>query len=138
MRVYIAGKLGTEEERESIEKVDLLCKELGLETFVPHRDVGKAQGMKDVERIFKGDINDGLNKCTLLIAILNGFHVGAGTAWEIGYAYARNIPCFGIKTDESAEEGFDYLSPILIKSVDICKSYLVLKKKLEKLIKSSG
>ena len=59
MKVYLAGKIRTHIEREFLEKLDKLCKSLGLETFLPHRDVGLATGIKDVQRIFKGDISDG-------------------------------------------------------------------------------
>jgi nucleoside 2-deoxyribosyltransferase len=134
MQVYIAGKLGTNEERQRLEEIDSLCVSLGLKTFVPHRDVGKAKGIKDVDLIFKGDITRGLDNCNLLIASLDGLHVGAGTAWEIGYAYSKGIPCLGIKTDETVEEGFEYLSPMLIKSVDIVTSMVELKHKIERLI----
>ncbi len=136
MKVYIAGKLGTDEEKEIVGKVEKLCKNLGLETFVPHRDVGIAGGIWDVKRVFKGDINDGLDSCDALIAVLDGLHVGAGTAWEIGYAYAQGMPCIGIKTDESVEEGFEYLSPIIIGSVDMATSFSELNGKLKELIEN--
>jgi len=58
-------------------------------------------------------------------------HVGAGTAWELGYAYARNIPIVGIKTDESVEEAFEYLSPILIGSMKIVASLGELEKEIK-------
>ncbi len=131
MKVYIAGKLGTDEEKELLEKVDKLCKELGFSTFLPHRDVGIVKGIKDVKRIFKGDIIDGFKDCKLIIAILDGLHVGAGTAWELGYAYANKIPAIGLKTDESVEDALDYLSAILIGSMEIVNSLEELKEKLK-------
>ena len=63
-----------------------------MKTFLPHRDVGIAKGIKDVERIFNGDIKIGLSDTDLVVAVLDGLHIGAGTAWELGYAYAKNIP----------------------------------------------
>jgi nucleoside 2-deoxyribosyltransferase len=110
IKVYIAGKLGTDDETEVLEKIDKICREEGLRTFLPHRDIGLCKGFEDVERIFRGDILEGFENCSLVIADLNGLHVGAGTAWELGYAYARGIPVIGIKTDEKAEEALDYLS----------------------------
>ena len=64
-RIYIAGKLCTDAERESLEKIDKICKKLGFETFLPHRDVGIAEGIKDAKRIFEGDILKGFKKCGL-------------------------------------------------------------------------
>ena len=34
-----------------------------------------------------------------VVALLDGTQVDDGTAWEIGYAYAKGIPVIGIRTD---------------------------------------
>jgi len=131
MKVYIAGKIGTSEEKETLEKVDSLCKERGFSTFLPHRDVGIVSGISDVKRVFNGDITQGFSDCDIVIAVLDGLHVGAGTAWELGYAYANGIPAIGLKTDESVENGLEYLSAILIGSMEIVSSLDALKDKLK-------
>lgn len=133
MKVYIAGKLSSPSEKYLLEEIDSLCKSLGLETFLPHRDVGicKNSSEKELERIFKGDIEQGFNSCDLVIADLNGLHVGAGTAWELGYAYANKIPTIGIKSDESKEEALEYLSAILLHSMPIVSSLEELKEKIK-------
>ena len=132
-KVYIAGKIWTKEEQESLMQIDKLCKKLGFETFLPHRDVGFAETIKDVPRIFKGDIIDGFKDCSLIIASLDGLHVGAGTAWELGYAYAKGIPRIGLKTDESAEDALEYLSSILIGSMKIVSSLKELEEELKRI-----
>ena len=134
MKVYIAGKIGTELELKFLEEIDLLCKSLNLKTFLPHKDLGICKGIKDVERIFKGDIELGFKNCKLVIANLNGLHVGAGTAWEIGYAYANKIPTIGIKTDEPIEDSLDSLSAILIHSIPIVSSLDELKEKIKEIL----
>ena len=134
MKVYLAGKLGTEGERKRLEDIDNICKSLGLETFLPHRDVGLAEGINDTEKIFKGDILEGFKDCGLVIASLDGLHVGAGTAWELGYAYAMKIPMIGLKTDEPLEDAFEYLSAILVGSMSIVSSFEELKSKITKII----
>ena|SRR3989338_3591168 len=134
MKVYIAGKIWTEMEKDLLLKIDSLCKQLGLETFLPHRDVGFAEGVKDAKKIFEGDIVNGFKDCRLVIASLDGLHVGAGTAWELGYAYAKGIPAIGIKTDESVEDGFEYLSSILIASMPIVSSFEELEKKIKEML----
>jgi nucleoside 2-deoxyribosyltransferase len=133
MKVYIAGKLCTEEEKESLEKVEKICKKLGFETFLPHRDVGICKGINDVKRVFEGDIIKGFKNCNLVVANLNGLHVGAGTAWELGYAYAKGIPIIGIKTDEKLEDSLEYLSAILISSMKIITSFKELENELKKI-----
>lgn len=131
MKVYIAGKLRSESEREQLEAIDKICKSLGFETFLPHRDVGLAEGINDVDRVFKGDIIDGFKDIDLVVALLDGLHVGAGTAWELGYAYAKGIPAIGLKTDEIVEDALEYLSAILVGSMSIVTSM----EEIEKLIK---
>lgn len=131
VKVYLAGRLWNEQERETLEKIDLLCKSLGFETFLPHRDVGFVKDTTDVKRIFQGDIIEGFKECNLIIASLNGLHVGAGTAWELGYAYANKIPAIGFKTDEPPEAALDYLSAILLASMPIVTSFEELEKKLK-------
>ncbi len=130
MKIYIAGKIGTEGELEMLEKVDELCKSLGFDTFLPHRDVGIAKGLDDVNRIFEGDIIEGFKDINLVVAVLDGLHVGAGTAWELGYAYAKGIPAIGLKTDEGASEALAYLSAILIGSMEIVDSLEKLRERL--------
>ncbi len=135
MKVYIAGKLCSDIERKFLEKIADLCEKLGFETFLPHRDVGLAENIKDVDKIFRGDILEGFKGVDMVVADLNGFHVGAGTAWELGYAYAKNIPAIGIKTDESVEDALESLSSILIGSMKITDSLEKLEERL-KLIKN--
>ncbi len=132
IKIYLAGKLRTEIERDFLEKIDFICKSRGFDTFLPHRDVGLAKRIKDVQRIFNGDIIGGFKDCKLVVALLDGLHVGAGTAWELGYAYAKGIPIIGIKTDEPVEEALEYLSAIVIASTKIVKSMDELKKELDK------
>ena len=133
MRIYIAGKLSEKSERERLEEIDKLCKELGFETFLPHREVGIAKSIADVNNIFEGDITNGLATCDAVVVSLEGLHIGSGTAWELGYAYANNMPLIGIKTDEPISEALDYLSPIVIASTRIVDSMDKLKHALKKL-----
>jgi nucleoside 2-deoxyribosyltransferase len=135
MRIYIAGKLSDKSERERVEKLDAVCKELGFDTFLPHRDVGLVKNISDAPRIFRGDITKGLATCDVVVVSLEGLHIGSGTAWELGYAYAHKMPIIGIKTDEPVEDALDYLSPIIIASTKIVTSIGALKKELRNLIK---
>ena len=130
MKVYIAGKIRSESKREFLEEIDAMCKSLGFDSFLPHRDVGIAKSVDDVQKIFEGDIIKGFRDVDIVVAALDGLHVGAGTAWEIGYAYAKGIPCIGIKTDERVKDAFEYLSAILIGSMQIVESLPELKERL--------
>ncbi len=134
MKVYIAGKLTDNTEREKLEEITRLCESVGFETFLPHRDIGLYEDVKDVKKIFEGDIIKGFANCGLVIALLDGLHVGAGTAWELGYAHAKKIPAIGIKTDEPVEDAIEYLSAILISSMKIVNSMKELEKELKRFL----
>ncbi|WP_411330909.1 nucleoside 2-deoxyribosyltransferase [Desulfovibrio desulfuricans] len=41
----------------------------------------------------------GIERSTCVVALLDGTQVDDGTAWEIGYAYAKGLPIYGIRTD---------------------------------------
>ena len=78
--------------------------------------------MEEVQSTFQKDIQEGMQHIHLIIACLDGLHVGAGTAWELGYAYAKGIPAVGLKTDEPIAHALEYLSAIIIGSMPMVTS----------------
>jgi nucleoside 2-deoxyribosyltransferase len=50
---------------------------------------------------------EAIESCDLLVAHLDGQEVDSGTAAEVGYAAARGLTCFGLRTDlrQSGEPG---------------------------------
>ncbi len=50
---------------------------------------------------------EAIDSCELLAAVLDGQEVDSGTASEVGYASAKGLTCFGLRTDlrESGEQG---------------------------------
>lgn len=104
LRIFIAGPLFSQAEREFNLKVEEHLRKHGYETFLPQRDVGKLdellakEGREAYRTIFKRDL-EGLEKADVVVAILDGPDVDSGTAFEIGYAFARGKPVVGLKTD---------------------------------------
>ena len=133
MKVYLAGPLCTEKQREYMEEIDSLCKELNLKTFLPHRDCGLWKDISDTKRIAEGDLK-GFEDCDILIANLNGFGISSGTAWEMGYAQAKGIKVIGLKTDKNIKESVEDLSAIVVGSTKIVNSFDKLKEELRRLI----
>ena len=131
MKVYIAGNLSTKRDREFLEEIDKVCKKFELETFLPHRDVGLWEDVENVKTIAKKDI-DAFKDCKLLIANLNGFYPGAGTAFEIGYAYAKKIPIIAIKTDRKIKDSIEEISAIIVGSIKIVTSLKRLENEIKK------
>jgi nucleoside 2-deoxyribosyltransferase len=51
--------------------------------------------------VFAADLR-GLQGADAVVAVCDGALVDDGTAWEVGYAYARGIPIYGLRTDPRA------------------------------------
>lgn len=104
MRVFIAGPLFSQAEREFNLKVDEHLRRHGFETFLPQRDVGKLdellrkKGRRAYREIFERDLA-GVEQADVVVAILDGADVDSGTAFEVGYAFAKGKPVIGLKTD---------------------------------------
>ena len=95
--VYVAGPLFDEGERWWIEEVERVVVATGRTTFLPHRD-NPPKTAENVAEIFAND-RAAIDRCALMVASLNGVITDDGTAWEIGYAFARGVPIIGLHTD---------------------------------------
>jgi len=131
MKAYIAGPLFNEGERWFDEQIDAIAQKVGLETFLPHRD-GKEMlpEIRDINAIFKLD-RDMVDASDVVIANLNGINVDDGTAWEIGYAYAKAKHLVGIRTDMRLSFEGQVVNLMIecslnhvVKSLDELESYL--------------
>lgn len=103
MRVYLAGPLFTLAERRFMAHLRDLAGELpGVEAVWPGDlfPAGELAGLGEAAKhhIFKGCV-EALESCDLIVAVLDGPAVDDGTAWEVGYAYARGLPAWGLRTD---------------------------------------
>ena len=95
--VYLAGPLFDEGERWFMETLDELVAGLGYRTFLPHRD-NPPKTADNVPEIFAND-RQGIDDSTIVVANLNGVTTDDGTAWEIGYAYAKGKTLVGFHSD---------------------------------------
>ncbi len=132
MKIYIAGPLCSEKERKFLEEIDKECEKLGFQTFLPHRDCGLYKGMEDIDKIAKKDVEEIYN-CGLMIGVLNGIYVGAGTAWEMGFAQALGKKVLALKTDRKIEESIGEISAVILGNTEIVDSIEKLKEKLKEL-----
>ena len=83
---YIAGPLFDEGERWFIESIDALVRDVGFDTFLPHRD-NPPKTADNVKFIYEND-RSAIDRCDIVVANLNGITTDDGTAWELGYAFA--------------------------------------------------
>ena len=119
---YIAGPLFNAAERAQAEGVEAICRRAGFQTFLPHRDGGLVGTRgRTPAAIFRADL-EGLKRANILVAILNGPAVDPGTAWEIGYAYARGLAVIGYVDDLRARPGSEPVDLMVSKSCTLVRS----------------
>ena len=100
LHAYIAGPLFNESERWFDEQIERIAAAAGFTTFLPHRDgtEGKIKSADNIPKIFAEDVA-AIDRSDIVIANLNGITTDDGTAWELGYAYARGKHLIGVYTD---------------------------------------
>ena len=104
--IYIAGPFFTDEERDFLKIIIESTKEffpdeelfIPMEHFIPNGE--NLSNNEWAEAVFKMNI-EALNKCDRVIAAYLGLYSDTGTAWEIGYAYAKGIPVTLILSNEA-------------------------------------
>ena len=102
MKIYQAGPLFTEADRDWHKKFTSALNKEGHTAIWPgdlfDEEHLLSLGIKAKEHIFERCRNT-IDECDILVALLDGTQVDDGTSWEIGYAFAKNIPIYGIRTD---------------------------------------
>jgi nucleoside 2-deoxyribosyltransferase len=100
--IYQAGPLFTAAEKHWHKRLSLRLEQAG------HAVVWPGDLLTDEEVAAAGDAapdliftacRKAIDGCSCVVALLDGVQVDDGTAWEIGYAYARGLPVYGIRTD---------------------------------------
>jgi len=89
--------------------------------------------------IFDHNVNK-LNKCDLVICVLDGAQTDDGTAWEVGYAWAHGKPAIGVRFDsrEGCHERFSKFTNLMIENccIDILTNLADLEKFLQDYVDS--
>ena len=99
MRIYQAGPLFSEAEREWHKALKARLLTAGHEVIWPGDLITQEEiaewGDEAPARILQRDL-EGVISCNAVVALLDGPQVDDGTAFEIGFAYAKGIPVFGV------------------------------------------
>ena len=101
MKIYIAGNLREKPNRELLERVDEVCKKLKFQTYLPHKDKGLFEDGMNAEEFFKKN-KEMLEWCDFIVAVLDWRGISSGTAWELGYGYAKKKPCIALVEDKKS------------------------------------
>lgn len=101
-KIYLASPFFDDEEIKAMETVRDILRNQGHDVFVPneHQNPEYEFGSLDWRKVtFVSDLM-GIDNADVVVAITNaGNYCDSGTAWEIGYAYAKNIPVVVVNTE---------------------------------------
>ncbi len=97
MRIYQAGPLFTQAELEFNRRLATALRVAGHEVFVP-QEIDQNLSAGYANRIFLADVA-AQDWAEVYVAVLDGSDVDSGTAWEMGYAYGKGKPVYGLRTD---------------------------------------
>jgi len=105
--IYLAGPLFTPGERWFNSRLAATITEHArragkdLEVYLPQEE---AEG--STVSVFQRN-RHALDRAKVVVAVLDGPDVDSGTAWEVGYAFAKGIPVVGVRFDyrQSGEDG---------------------------------
>lgn len=116
--IYQTGPLFSQAERDFHAMLKLELEKAGHaiawpgELLTPASILGAGHGAKKL--IFETR-RKALNGCNCVVALLDGAQVDDGTAWEIGYAYAKGLPIYGLRTDSrcSGDTRYNQISSVI-------------------------
>ncbi len=117
-RVYFAGPLFNQSEKDFNVEIAAVLEEYGYEVFLPQRDgieAAQLEGKSEeelTEMIFDLDSSE-VEKADILFMNLDGRVPDEGACVELGIAYGNGKRCYGFKTDtRSIEMGLD-INPMI-------------------------
>ncbi len=117
-RIYFAGPLFNEAEREYNRKIVAILEEHGYEVFLPQRDgflAAELEGLSEEEKIakiFQKDYEE-VCKADIIFMNLDGRVPDEGACVELGMAYAHGKRCYGFKNDARSVELDMDLNPLI-------------------------
>lgn len=98
MQIYLAAPLFTAAEQAFNADLARRLEARRHRVFLPQRDAPTTAGARRTRRVFDRCLQ-ALSTTELVVAVCDGPVVDDGTAWEVGYAYAKHIPVYGLRTD---------------------------------------
>ena len=95
MRIYLAAPLFTTGERDFNAAVGARLREAGHEVFLPQDQEHDAF---DPAKTFRRDV-DHVDWSNVVVGVMDGPDPDSGSAWKIGYAFAKGTPMILLRTD---------------------------------------
>jgi len=105
LKVYLAAPLFTQTERTFNRALAALLEEelAGAEVRLPQdfKVSGSFNEKRNFRHLFRRCL-ESIDTADVVVAILDGADADSGTAFEVGYAYARRVPVVAVRTDYRA------------------------------------
>jgi len=102
-KIYLAAPLFSDAERNyNILFRDFLAAN-GYPVYLPQETGEGIEGPERDRGIFESHLA-ALDRAPCMVAVCDGADTDSGTAWEIGYACAREIPVIALSTDRRRPE----------------------------------
>ncbi|WP_009630707.1 nucleoside 2-deoxyribosyltransferase [Synechocystis sp. PCC 7509] len=93
--IYLAAPLFTQAEIAFNQSLADQLKAAGYKVYLPQQECA---GTTDPVELFNICIQ-GLDNASMVLVILDGTDADSGSCFEVGYAFAKNIPIVGLRTD---------------------------------------
>ena len=111
-RIYLAGPLFCNAEIEYNLRMKAELSKAGFEVVLPQENTMDFDSARMSEKEYSEDVAgkicahdfELLDSCDILVFNLDGRVPDEGACVELGYAYAKGKPCFGLKTDIRVSE----------------------------------
>jgi nucleoside 2-deoxyribosyltransferase len=129
--VYLAAPLFSEAELDFNRMLRDQIKMSGFNVFLPQEDSNNVKDRDDRQSIIFSKNEAAIEKSDIIVAVVDGADVDSGTAWEIGYAYARGKPILGLRTDFRTLGIEGTVNLMIERSVVLCMSIRELLNRLK-------
>ncbi len=97
MKFYLAGPFFKPEQITTLNQIEFECDHIGLEYFSPRIECMCPPDAPLKKRMETFDMNcQGILLSSFVLARIDDFD--PGTIWEIGYAFAKNVPVYAFTT----------------------------------------
>ncbi len=93
--IYLAGPLFTQAEIAFNALLTQSLRAAGYRVYLPQEE---CSGITDPVQLFETCIR-GLEGCGLMVVVLDGPDADSGSCFEMGYAWTKEIPIVGLRTD---------------------------------------
>jgi nucleoside 2-deoxyribosyltransferase len=120
--IYLAAPLFSEAECDFNRKLKNELHSLGFKVFLPQEDSNNVHDKINRQMIIFNKNLAGIENSDILVSVIDGADVDSGTAWEIGYAFAKGKPVIGLRTDFRSLGIEGTVNLMIERSVVLCMS----------------